>query len=715
MDKLYQSLCILFLSISILPCNAVIPLSSLKETYARRAELAMTRSSLDTPVSQKCLSALHNALVNKTSLLVTMIDASGKIGAGFTDGNMGWLGSFELCRNFSDLHYCHTQLPIHVSMYNATVPVQWGLCTVTECNETDVANTLDLFIGEILGTEAAVSVPPSGIPVACAKDPPKPHSIGFYLTVVLCCILASLMLIGWFLDIYLQYAARRRSGLPLIDKSYQEDGGDDETAKLLANSTRTQNGEPHVYFASNEENTNFLQEFFLCFALNRNVAKIMDTSQPKKAIRCLHGIRVLSMLWVILGHSFLWHSLVPLDNYITGSSILKDFTFQVINNAFFSVDTFFFLSGLLVTYLAMDTLERTNGRLPWFKFYFHRYWRLTPTLAMAILLWMYIHPWTGQGPLWFTMLPKPYCEKYWWSTLLYINNFVPNSLTEECIGWTWYLANDWQFYVITPLIILPLFKSATVGFGILFTVLSASFAVTGAIMGHYGFVVNFLSGEGGAAGGSNANTPTYPDYVYIKPYCRIAPYLVGMAVGYALQKIRTKSIKISLSPIWASLAWALATAIGVTVVYGLYGTTHGHELSQAGNIMYAMFSRFAWGIALAWVVFACQHGLSGAVNDLLSSSFWIPLSRLTYTAYLLHPMVLDFMVFQFTSPAHFKPNVISFHFVGVAAVSYAVGLLLSMAVEYPTANLEKLIQKRITCSCCFRKRNEDNKTGSIQH
>ena len=29
---------------------------------------------------------------------------------------------------------------------------------------------------------------------------------------------------------------------------------------------------------------------------------------------------------------------------------------------------------------------------------------------------------------------------------------------------------------------------------------------------------------------------TYGDAVYIKPYCRIAPYLVGMALGYILHQ-----------------------------------------------------------------------------------------------------------------------------------------------------------------------------------
>ena len=38
------------------------------------------------------------------------------------------------------------------------------------------------------------------------------------------------------------------------------------------------------------------------------------------------------------------------------------------------------------------------------------------------------------------------------------------------------------------------------------------------------------------------DTPDFSSLVYVKPYCRISPYLVGMALGYVLhlQKESTK-------------------------------------------------------------------------------------------------------------------------------------------------------------------------------
>nr|XP_006823298.1 PREDICTED: nose resistant to fluoxetine protein 6-like [Saccoglossus kowalevskii] len=636
----------LALSCQFFPVNCVIPLSSLIRIHNGLAEHVLTNSSSD-PVSEQCLHALGD-LFNDTTKLIPIVDSLGKVGAGILDGNTAWLGSFELCRNMTAMQYCYTQLYAVIPMgkKNTILPIEWGLCIVDECSSQDVANGMQLFINATLGFGKLIVDRGS---VFCAQDPPKPYSAGFYFTVFLCCLLATLMLIGWCVDIFLRISARIKAGQPLITKTevYNEDSNDDYT--------RLQDT-PVVHFAALSQDTNFIQEFFLCFAFNRNIARVLDTSQPEKAIRCLHGLRVI-------------------NNLATGSKVAQELTFQAISNAFFSVDTFFFL-------------------------------RLTPTVAMAILVWMFILPWVGQGPMWFKMLPKPYCEKYWWSTLLYINNFYPDSLTEECLGWTWYLSNDWQFYVISPIILIPLYRSRKVGFIILSCILTASFIVTGTLIGVYDLNIIAL----GDTPDSLETGPNFTNSVYIKPYCRIAPYLVGMAMGYVLQRLRSKKLKVTVSPMVAAIGWCLATIVALSCVYGLYSTAHGHVLSTAENVIYGTFSRFAWSLTLSWVVFACRYGIGGAVEDFLSHSFWIPLSRLTFCAYLLHPMILDILVFAFATPLHFTINILSFHFVGVTVMSYGAALLLSMSVEYPCGNLEKLLERHLTCC-----RGKTQDTGSIQN
>ena len=55
--------------------------------------------------------------------------------------------------------------------------------------------------------------------------------------------------------------------------------------------------------------------------------------------------------------------------------ILNHWEFQAIVNATFAVDTFFFLSGLLVFYTGYQQMLISGGKFNVVKFYLHRYLR----------------------------------------------------------------------------------------------------------------------------------------------------------------------------------------------------------------------------------------------------------------------------------------------------------------------------------------------------
>lgn len=62
--------------------------------------------------------------------------------------------------------------------------------------------------------------------------------------------------------------------------------------------------------------------------------------------------------------------------------------------------------------------------------------------------------------------------------------------------------------------------------------------------------------------------------------------------------------------------WAAAFATALAVLYGLdyprmLGTGTYYPLSPAATAMYGGMHRLAWGLCIAWVIFACSRGYGG--------------------------------------------------------------------------------------------------------
>ena len=115
----------------------------------------------------------------------------------------------------------------------------------------------------------------------------------------------------------------------------------------------------------------------------------------------LEGMRVLSMQWVMIGHTFLFFK-GDADNVLTVEAVeTKRWTMQTIDNGTYSVDTFFALSGFLLAYVSLGKLHgmrkkqiakeeaapsvlRHAGTIG--MMVVHRWLRLVPSLGMVMLM-----------------------------------------------------------------------------------------------------------------------------------------------------------------------------------------------------------------------------------------------------------------------------------------------------------------------------------------
>ena len=66
----------------------------------------------------------------------------------------------------------------------------------------------------------------------------------------------------------------------------------------------------------------------------------------------------------------------------------------------YAVDVFFCMAAFLATYVLLNKLSKSSSTC--FNFplaYFHRCYRLVPTLAFVTLIHMYLFPYLVEGPL----------------------------------------------------------------------------------------------------------------------------------------------------------------------------------------------------------------------------------------------------------------------------------------------------------------------------
>ena len=121
--------------------------------------------------------------------------------------------------------------------------------------------------------------------------------------------------------------------------------------------------------------------------------------------------------------------------------------------------------------------------------------RLSSLYIAVLAFTAALYPYVGSGPDWiYVELVSEGARKYWWTTLLYIQNYYvakrENHLLNNpstSISETWYLACDMQMFWISPLFIYPLWRWKKAG--LIWTIVNLIAFLGGSVMI---FIVNDL-------------------------------------------------------------------------------------------------------------------------------------------------------------------------------------------------------------------------------
>jgi peptidoglycan/LPS O-acetylase OafA/YrhL len=393
--------------------------------------------------------------------------------------------------------------------------------------------------------------------------------------------------------------------------------------------------------------------------------------RPKNNFKAIDGIRAIAVLWVIIFHIWIFqHNTFP---NILGE-VAQNPLLVWITKGDLGVDLFFVISGFLIGSILFKEYKRTKT-LNFKSFYLRRFLRLFPVYFFSMIIALYFLDGNG-AERWTTA----------WSNLIYVNNYVFKSY----MGWTWSLAIEEQFYIVIPFLIVflfPKFRKKRV----LFTIL----AIIPIVLTYY-YSVHIFNFE------IPYNREIFGDIwqewfwgYYMLTHLRYGGLLSGVIAAYIhinhseqvlyfFQKKKNLSNFLILFSIVSfllisSLSLGQAAPVEESIFY---------ELPRKVGVYYEIIHRELFSYAVVFLMMACLYSKSRIIqplNTFLSASFFYPIAKISYSAYLFHVMFMEWFFPIFTEYAKNSLTTIQIVFtngiISIAVTILVAGLMLVLIEE----------------------------------
>lgn len=437
----------------------------------------------------------------------------------------------------------------------------------------------------------------------------------------------------------------------------------------------------------------------------------------------LNAIKVISMPLILFGHVGMLFK--HLDRYVLDyEAVDSDLVFHFQASTPFYVDWFFVITGFLTTYLMFVTkkVER-NTLIQWAYTLFHRYWRLAPIYLLLFWFSKSVFMYTSYGPIWdygtSNMTLRSICrrESWLWPITL-TSNLHP--LHEECIMPAWYVASDMQFYLMTPFLLVLLYKSPLLGWLVALGTIGASISLR---------LHRYLTDP--RAQPLELMRPRYDLYMrnnwdmhptYLYPHYRISTYLIGVLAGHYTFMVLSGKWRSpiyydhpdgeSASPInnnyrnksssnnyrfrsWLRLAaWLFGFQLLVSMMFATWFISDLFPVSLEPHVKYFTaliyaFDHSASGLGMALVLTTMALGQFKRLKQLMSHPNWTVLSRINFVAFIIQVELIYWLIQSSDQTLELSHLELVKIFLYLYCFTYVFAAILTVLLEFPLAQLER--------------------------
>ncbi|CAG9329041.1 unnamed protein product [Blepharisma stoltei] len=474
----------------------------------------------------------------------------------------------------------------------------------------------------------------------------------------------------------------------------------------------------------------------MTFSAIHNSSKLFVLPIEKDNLQIFNGIRVFGMLYIIIGHSYVYQLSAAITNPNQAIDWITDFGHKFISMAQYLVDIFFLMAGFLLAYLTIGEMNRKNGRINWVVFISHRFIRMIPVYWFAFLNYLLLERYIGGGPQWpsFKQLTITGCDDYWWSNLLFLNNLLPSD-AYCCMGWTWYVANDVQFYCFTPIILIIYYKRKYFAYILLCLLILLNFVIIAGLSDRHDYNPTILYG---------LNDKHQFLNIYVKPYTRMCTYILGLIIGFIYRSnVDYRPVSL-ISPVTdienseqsafesqlypdkerevsdnSNLDWVTnlevmsvrwihnwyirysAYALGAGLMFMINFLPyqlddHGLDYwTQNGKTTFLVFEHFTFAVGFSLILIPMLFGKGRVLNYILSFKYLVPLARISFSVYIIHPIFIYLVALSRYQAFYLQDWELLYNAIATIFLSFIVGFILSMTLESPILSLErKLLRKK---------------------
>ncbi|XP_045517699.1 nose resistant to fluoxetine protein 6-like [Pieris brassicae] len=626
----------------------------------------MYRDALD---FAECEKQMH--FLTDSSMILPFIDASAKMPSGILKLNHIEYGDYFECLNINnqaeDMHiqgkYCFLSVP---SIQNLTMPLLYKLMKMPNFSIADLTNS-EGFVSDLMETIEIKDT--SLISVRLGMCIPKVctlKQVGDYIS----------SLVRMPKVEYIEGACRLPGDKMFTTSDYVAFGVFGMLFLLTFLSTSF---DLYNTFIKKSRSKHYLLS---SLSLYTNTKRLLNFESSQSTINCVDGIRSLSMLWVIYGHTYVFQILSPAHNILDLMQWTMLFTSTWINTAPMVVDTFFMLSGLFCVYALPSKMSPLRFLKSIHIFYSYRILRMIPILGTAVLLQASIFHWITDGPDWDRMAYcVEACRTRWWATMLHIQNYIRPA--GVCLLQSWYLTVDTQLYFVSPLVIIFLLVSSTAAWCALTITFIASLATLGYYTAYYEYpsVLNGLW--------QSQNFADYYINFYMNTPIRASPFIVGMMFGYILWVHKEKELQLSKK--FVTICWTISFVALAYLYLTIYMMVQLPYKFTYYDLFFNIVMRAIWAAVVGWIVLACRLGYGGVLNWFLSLQMWKLPSRVSYGVYMIHLQVILISTSGAVQPRYFTEINSMYYASNYILISLICGCILSVMVDSPASTLLKIL------------------------